>query len=499
MGILEFDFMSLFTISNLIAIIFGTTVGLIFGALPGLGAIIAMVVLLPLTFSMDPVAAVLLLLSTYQAAEYGGSISSIALGIPGTAAAAATVIDGHAMAKKGAPGKALAYSLTASTIGGFVGGLALLFLAQPFAKFGLQLSESEYFLIGLLGLIAVMMISSKDKTKGLISMMLGLMVGTIGLDVFTGEQRFTMGQVELLEGIGILPILVGVFAFPEIFKLINNELRKIHDVGKKDLKIKLSLKEVRGIARPTGIGSIAGVICGMLPGLGPVSASWFSYISAKKTSKQPEKFGTGTPEGIAAPESANNATVASELIPLLALGIPASVAPAIIMGAFIIHGIQPGPRIFQNESTLVYGILFGILLSTVAMYLMGKYVTALFARALVIPNPILIPFIYLITIVGVFAANGLFFDLWVSLFIGIVCYFLTELRFSMPALIIAFVLSPIIEESFRRALIISGGDYSIFFTRIYSIILIIFILLVIIVPQITKRFKAKSLESTVNN
>lgn len=482
----EFDIMSLFTFGNLLAILLGTTVGLIFGALPGLGAIMAMVVLLPLTYSMEPVAAVLLLLSAFQAAEYGGSISSIALGIPGTPAAAATVLDGSVMAKNGFPGKALGYSLTASTIGAFAGGLALLFLAQPFAKFALKLSEPEYFLIGILGLIAVTMISSQDAIKGLISMMLGLMAGTVGMDMFTGEQRFTMGQVELLEGIGILPILVGVFAFPEIFKLINKELRKVHDIGNQNLSTKLTFKEVKDVTKPTAIGSILGVVLGILPGLGAVSASWFSYVAAQKSSKHPEKFGKGHPEGIAAPEAANNATVASSLIPLLALGIPGSVAPAIIMGAFIIHGIQPGPRIFQNESNLVYGILFGILLSTVAMYLMGRYVTALFARALVLPNPILIPFIYLITIVGVFAANGLFFDLWVALIIGVICYLLIEAKFSMPTLIIAFVLSPIIEESFRRALIISGGDYSIFYTRIYSIILILLILLVVIVPQINK-------------
>ncbi|AXH99546.1 C4-dicarboxylate ABC transporter permease [Sporosarcina sp. PTS2304] len=486
MTIFGFDILTLFSIGNLLAILLGTTVGLIFGALPGLGAIMAMIVLLPLTYSMEPVAAVLLLLSAFQAAEYGGSISSIALGIPGTPAAAATILDGSAMAKKGYPGKALGYSLTASTIGAFAGGLALIFLAQPFAKFALKLSEPEYFLIGILGLIAVSMISSKNAIKGLISMMLGLMIGTIGMDMFTGEQRFTMGQAELLEGVGILPILVGVFAFPEIFKLINLELRKVHDVGKQNLNTKITLRELRDVSQSTIIGSILGVVLGILPGLGAVSASWFSYVVAQKTSKTPEKFGTGHPEGIAAPESANNATVASSMIPLLALGIPGSVAPAIIMGAFIIHGVQPGPRIFQNNSDLVYGILFGILLSTVAMYVMGRYVTSLFARALILPNPILVPFIYLITIIGVFAANGLFFDLWVALLIGVICYLLIEAKFSMPTLIIAFVLAPIIEESFRRALIISNGDFSIFYTRIYSIILLVLIALIIIVPNINK-------------
>lgn len=486
MTILGFDILTLFTFGNLLAILLGTTVGLIFGALPGLGAIMAMIVLLPLTYNMEPVAAVLLLLSAFQAAEYGGSISSISLGIPGTPAAAATILDGSAMAKNGYPGKALGYSLTASTIGAFAGGLALIFLAQPFAKFALKLSEPEYFLIGILGLIAVSMISSQNAIKGLISMMLGLMAGTIGMDMFTGEQRFTMGQVELLEGIGILPILVGVFAFPEIFKLINLELRKVHDVGKQNLSTKITLRELRDVSKSTFIGSVLGVVLGILPGLGAVSASWFAYVTAQKTSKTPEKFGTGHPEGIAAPEAANNATVASSMIPLLALGIPGSVAPAIIMGAFIIHGVQPGPRIFQNNADLVYGILFGILLSTVAMYVMGRYVTALFARALILPNPILVPFIYLITIIGVFAANGLFFDLWVALIIGVICYLLIEAKFSMPTLIIAFVLSPIIEESFRRALIISNGDFSIFYTRIYSIVLLALIALIIIVPNINK-------------
>lgn len=499
MTIFEFDIFSLFTIGNLIAILVGTTVGLIFGALPGLGAILAMVILLPITYSMSPLAAILMLLATFQAAEYGGSISSVAIGIPGTAAAAATTLDGFPMAKKGQPGKALAYSLVASTIGGFIGGLALLFLAQPFAKFGLQLSEPEYFLLGILGLIAVAALSTKNTTNSLISIVLGLMAGTVGLDMFSGELRYTMGQFELLEGISILPLIVAAFAFPEIFKLINSELKTRYSHSKQQMKIKLTAKELKDVSKPTIMGSILGVGLGIIPGLGPVTSSWFAYAIAKKTSKKPEEFGHGNPEGIAAPEAANNSVVASSIIPLLALGIPSSVTSAIIMGAFIIHGIQPGPRIFQSESNLVYGIIFGFLITTVFMYVMGKFVTSLFSRALMIPNPVLIPVIIMITLVGVYAEKSSFFDLWIALFVGVVFYFLVQLNFSMPGFVIAFVLAPIIEESFRRALIISGGDFSIFYTRGYSIVLLLFIVVIALFPIVSNLVKKKKNDINVND
>lgn len=495
MDILAFDISILFTFENLFSILLGTFVGLIFGALPGLGALMAMIVLLPLTFDMSAIAAVLLLLAAYQSAEYGGSISAVTMGIPGTPAAAATVLDGHPYAKKEGVGKALAYSLTASTIGGLAGGLALIFLAKPFADFALKLSETEYFLIALIGLITVSLIS-KDLIKGLISMVLGLMLGTVGLDMFTGEQRFTMGSPELLNGIDIMALLVGVFAIPEIFKLITRELDTTYDVNKEKMKVRLKRRDLKGHARPISIGSITGIVMGIIPGLGSVTASWVSYIFSKNTSKNKDSYGKGNPKGITSAESSNNGAVASSLIPLFALGIPGNVAAAIVMGAFIIHGIRPGPRIFENESNIVYGVLIGFLLTTVAMYIVGKFVTSLFTHILTVSNKTLVPLIFMITIVGVFAANNLYFDLWVALLIGIVGYILLELNFSLPTLVISFILAPIIEESFRRALLMSDGSYTVFVTRPFSLILIIIIVLIFLFPLVKKQRERKKIKTS---
>ena len=486
MSIFEFDFMSLFTLTNLAYIFLGRFVGLLMGAIPGLGAIMAIVFLLPLTYNLEPVTAILLLLAAFQAAEYGGSISAIVLGIPGTPTAAATVLDGNALARSSSPGKALAYSLTASTIGGLAGGLVLLFLSVPFANFAIKLSASEFFLLGLLGMLAVPAVSSGKLVKSLIAAVLGLMTATIGMDMFTGSTRFTMGVPDLMEGIGIITLMVGLFAFPEIFQIIKDDLYVKYVSNSKGLKTSISFKEFKSVSKSIGIGSTYGSILGILPGFGAVAASWFSYATVKKISKDPDSFGKGNPEGIAAPEAANNATVGGAMVPLLALGIPGSVGIAVIMGAFIIHGIQPGPLIFKNDSNLVYGIMFGFLLTTIAMFILGKALTPVFSRVLTVPNTVLVPIIALLSIVAIYAESGSSFNLWIALLIGLAGFFLKLLDYSLASFVIAFVLGPIIEENFIRALILSEGSYSIFFTRPMSLVILLIILAVLIVPVVQK-------------
>jgi putative tricarboxylic transport membrane protein len=475
MDFLSFDFASLFSAANLLAIILGTLVGLIIGALPGLGATVAVVLLLPLTYSMEPLASILLLIAAYQGAEYGGSISSIVLGIPGTPAAVATVLDGNAMAKKDMAGKALGYSLASSTVGGIIGGLVLLFLAVPLARLAVRFSDPEFFLIGVAGLVAVAALSSRSKLKSAISVVLGLMVGTIGLDNFTGALRFTFNQLELLEGVGMIALLTGMFAFSEIFFMISHDLNMRYSAGDKKLSTGLTWPEFRGVLRSTLVGSFIGSLIGLFPGMGAGPASWFAYVQAKRSSHFPEKFGEGNPDGIAAPEAANNAVVGGNLVPLLALGIPGSPATAIILGAFIIHGIQPGPNLFTNSGDLAKGLFYGFLLTTVAMYVAGRMVTNIFARALTIPNTYLVPIVFILSIIGIYAAKGLFFDLWLALGVGVLSYFLKKLHYSLPSFILAFILSPIIEESFRRSMMLSDGSYSIFVVRPYALTILVMI------------------------
>jgi putative tricarboxylic transport membrane protein len=469
MEIFDFDFQSLFEISSLLGIVVGTLVGMLIGALPGLGATVAIVLLLPFTYGMEPLASILMLVAAYQAAEYGGSISSIILGIPGTPAAAATILDGNTLARKSSPGKALAYSLTASTIGGLFGGLILLFLSLPLSAIALRMGDPEFFLVGVLGLIAVAGLSARDVTRSFISVILGLMAGTVGIDVISSAQRFTFGQVELLDGLHLVAVLVGIFAIAEILSMISTELSRNYVTNKSGLSTHITFREFWKTSRAVSIGSVVGSIIGIIPGMGAGASAWFAYSIVRNTSKDPQSFGKGNPEGIAAPESANNATVGGALLPLITLGIPGSASTAIILGAFIIHGIQPGPSIFSTEPELVYGIFYGFLLACVAMYLIGKLLTPFFAHVLKTPNFLLVPIILTLALIGVYASNYMIFDLWIALVFGVIFFLLNKLDFSAPAFILAFVLSPILEESLRRALLISDGSYTMFFTRSYSI------------------------------
>lgn len=471
--ILSYDVSALFTFGSLAAIVFGSLAGLIIGTLPGLGATIAVVLLLPLTYSMSPLASILMLISAYQGSEYGGSISSIILGIPGTPAAVATTIDGNALARQDKAGLALGYSLAASTLGGIVGGIVLIFLAVPLAKLAVRFSDPEFFLIGVAGLIAVSALSSRNAIKSALSVLLGLMVGTVGLDAFTGVPRFTFGTLELLEGISMIALLTGMFAFSELFSIISKDLGTRFSSSMKHLSTGLSWRQFRSIVRPASIGAGIGSVVGIFPGMGAGPASWFAYIQAKKSSRTPERFGQGAPEGIAAPEAANNATVGGAMVPLLALGIPGSPSTAIILGAFIIHGIQPGPNLFTNSGDLAAGLFYGFLISTLVMYVAGRLVTNLFARSLSISNTYLVPIVLILSIVGIYASKGLHFNLWLALGVGIMAYLMKRLDYSLPSFILAFILSPIIEESWRRTMLLSDGSLSIFVTRPYALTILL--------------------------
>ncbi|WP_067726515.1 tripartite tricarboxylate transporter permease [Oceanobacillus damuensis] len=477
---LAFDFSSLFSIDVLIALLIGSFAGMIIGAIPGLGAVLAIVLMLPLTYTMEPLAAILMLLATYQCAEYGGSISAIVIGIPGHPASLVTAIDGNALAKNSSPGKALAYSLYASFIGGVVSALLLILLSVPLVNFALKISAPEYFMIGVLGLIGVSALSTKDINKSFISGILGLMAGTVGMDMFTGESRFTLGRIELMEGIGLIALLVGMFAFSEVFDIISKDLNKKYVTDKKGLKVKLTTKEFKKVIEPIGIGSIVGSIVGMFPGMGAGPSSWFAYSIAKSRTKNPKTFGKGNPDGIVAPESANNATVGGALIPLLSLGIPGSPATAIILGAFIIHGLQPGPKLFTSNPDIAYGIMYGFILTTIFMLVMGKFVTSWFSRLLTVSNPVLISMVLVFSLIGVYVERNAYFDLWLALIIGLITFILYKFNYSIASFILAFILSGIIEENLRRSLMLSGGSYDIFFTRTYSLILFIIIVLIIL-------------------
>lgn len=477
------DGMMLLDIINgpaLLAILVGTFIGMLIGALPGLGASIAIVLLLPFSYSLDPLVAILLLLAAYQGAEYGGSISSIVLGIPGTGGAVVTMLDGRPYALNHGPGRALGYSLYASTIGGLIGGFALIFLTFPLMKFALKLSEPEFFLLGSLALIAVGSLSTGNGIKGLIFAALGLLAGTVGMDTFTGILRFNFNRPELMEGIDIIALIIALFAIPEILNMINKGVTTQYTTDLSKVGIKLPIREFRSTIKSTVTGSIIGTIIGIFPGLAAGSATWFSYLITRKMSKSPKTFGKGNPEGIMAPEASNNAAVGGALIPMLALNIPGTPAIAIVVGALLIHGIQPGPSMMARTPELVYGIFYGYVLTCVAMFLLGLLVTNLFARILTVRIYYLIPFLIILSLLGVYASHNLSFHIWFAFLAGVAFFVLSKLDYSLPCFILGFVLCPIIEESLRRTLILSQGSYLIFFERIYSVIILLFILLIVI-------------------
>lgn len=454
--------------SALVAIALGLFVGMLCGALPGLGLIIAVTLLLPLSYTMGPVESILLLLACYQGAEYGGSISAIVLGIPGTAMAAPLVTDGFAMAKSESPGKALGYSLYGSTFGGIFGGIVLIFFAEPVARFALKLADPEFFLLGVVGLLAVAAFGAVDFIKAMISVALGLLCGMVGIDLFSGVPRMTMGVLALYDGMNIAAVAVGLFAFSEIFVMISGPMNSSHTFTKGDMRIRLTLKEMAYAFKAMVTGSVVGSFIGALPGVGSTVSGYLAYSGSKAISRKPEKFGKGSGEGIAAPDAANNATVGAALLPFLALGIPGSASIAIIAGAFIIHGIQPGPQLMRNNPDMIQAIFIGFMATTVVMFFMGKALTTVFARALVTPNAFLVPAILISSIIGVYSSRGQMFDLWLALGLGIITYVMRRLDYSAAGFLIAMVLAPIIETSFRRALVISQGDYTIFISRGYS-------------------------------
>lgn len=453
-----------FTLSGLAAIVAGTVIGIVIGALPGLGPSLGVALLIPLTYTMPPAVSILLLVALYTGAEYGGSISAILIATPGTAAATATVMDGYPLNRKGYPGKALGASLASSTIGGFFGTLVLMLLAAPLTRVALKFGPPEYFALGIFGITIVASLSADSPIKGLLTATLGLALTVIGVDPITGTPRLTGGQLALFEGIPYIAALIGLFAFAEVFAMVERNAPNptIHK-GIKD--IFLSMRELRMILPASVRGSISGTIIGIIPGLGGSVAGWVAYDHEKRLSRTPETFGTGDMRGIAAPEAANNACVGGALVPLITLGVPGSPTTAVLMGALIMHGIQPGPQIFEREPEVVYGLFIGLMVATLAMYVIGLLATPVWVRMIAVPNAVLAPVVFALGAVGAYALRNQVFDVWLALGFGVVGYVLNKYRFPLAPMVLAMVLGDMIESNFRRSLLMSQGSHDIFFTQ----------------------------------
>ena len=475
--------------------ILGMVWGIFGGALPGLSPSITMALLLPFTYTMDPIPALVLLAATYVGAEYGGSVPAILIRTPGTNAAAATLIDGYEMKKQGKGGEALGISLYASSIGNFAGITCLILFTAPLSQLALTFRPTTYFALGILGLSVIATVSEGLLTKGVIAALIGLMIATIGTDPVSGVARFTYGSANLLSGVPIILVMVGLFAVSEVLEQVSlrDQWEKVKD-GASRLRMPDWAMQKK-IAVSNVIGSAIGIFCGIMPGAGGTVASFMAYNEARRFSRTPEEFGKGSPEGVAAPEAANNADAGVGLIPLLSFGIPASNSTAILLGGFLIHGLIPGPVLFDKDPTILYGLFSGLVVASIAL-IPAAYLTLSVCIWLVNrPKPYLMAFILALVFSGAYSINASLFDLGLVLAAGV--FGLGMRYFGLPMLptILGLVLGYMIEANYRRSLVISGGDHTIFLEDKIAVVFLVLSVLFLgisLVQEFRTRRTAKS-------
>ena len=485
----------LFTLQNILWINAGVFIGSIFAAIPGLSVILCVILFLPVTYSMPAIPGMMFLLGIYCAGGYGGSVSAILINTPGTPHAAATMLDGHPLSQKGRTKAALKIALYASAFGGVFSALMLLFLGPQVARVAAQLGTPEYFMVCVFGLTIIAGVSGKSIVRGLLSACLGLFIACIGSDPMTSYDRFTFGNSRLYLGMDLAVCLIGLFALVEVLAKAEKSRGALRlDTAKMEDDGKITKEEYKRMARPVFLSSLIGVLVGIIPGTGASEASWFSYSQAKNMSKHPEEFGHGSVEEIAAAESANNAVTGATLIPLLTLGIPGDGTVAIMLSALMINGLNPGLSLFTTDGDIMYAIMLGLILVNLFMLLQGKFLTSLFAKVVSIPQEILTPIIVIFCMAGAYSVNQNYFDVGVALVFAVLAWFLRKLDLPAVPILLGMVLGSMTETNFRRALLISNGSPTIFFSSVFCwifVALIIFAVAMILRGKWKEREKAK--------
>ena len=469
----------------------GVFLGIVIGVLPGIGPLLGVILMIPVIIHLSPVTGIALLIGVYVGGSCGGAISAILLRIPGTPIAAATLLDGYPLAQKGKSSLAIGLAIVASSLGGLIGGIFLVCTSPLLASVALKFGPPEYVALAITGLIAMAVVARESTIKGLLSACIGLLVAAMGTDPFTGYDRFTFGQPSLMGGIRLVALLVGLFAISEMFV----QLEK----GGLDRKPKIKIFKPSFKAVPVVLknfvtlirSSMIGTFIGAVPGTGGVASSFVSYAMAKASSSKPEEYGTGKPEGIIATEAANNACCGGALIPTMALGIPGEPITAVLLGALIILGLNPGPRLFQDSPNIVGGVFFAYLTSNVFLLFIGLLFIPLFVSILKVRTNRLIPNILLLSIVGTYAVQSSLFDVWSMWVFGLVGYVMRKFRFPLAPLVIARVLGPILEPAFRRSLIMTGGSFIIFVQRPITFGILCFDAVLLVWTSLSARHKRK--------
>jgi putative tricarboxylic transport membrane protein len=484
---------------NLFWCFIGCFLGTVVGILPGLGPAATIALLLPVTYSMDPAGGIIMMAGIYYGAKYGGSTTSILLNIPGESSSVVTCIDGYQMARKGRAGAALGLAAIASFIAGTFGVVALTLIAPPIAAFALSFSSPEYFALMFLGLALVVLLSGASLLKGLLALLIGLWLTSIGTDIFTAQSRFTFRQAELLGGIDFMVVAIGIFAVAEVLaSLEGNEKSQVLPVPRGLRNLLPTWADLKACRFAFVNGSVIGFLIGVLPGAGGTIASFISYGIEKAVSKHPEQFGHGAPEGVAAPEGANNADTGGALVPLLTLGIPGGSSTAILLSALILWGIKPGPLMMQDSPDVFWGLVASMYIGNVMLLMLNLPLVPLFAQILRLPTYVLHPFIFGISIVGVYGVSGRIFDVALLAAFGLLGYVLVKLKYPMAPLILGFVLGDTMERALRQSLMMSQGDLGILWQRPISAVMLALALLVLLTPLLSRLNRARVRAVTEN-
>ena len=450
------------TVENVAIVFVGVVIGTVVGAIPGMTTPMGVALALPFTFTMHPVTGILLLLGIYKGGLYGGSITAILLKAPGTPAASCTALDGYPLTQKGEAKKALDMALYASCFADFVSNLSLILLAGLLATFALKFGPPEFFTLIVFSLTIIAGVSGDSLVKGIASACLGLIFATIGLDMVYGTNRFVFDHWQLMGGLSFIPVLIGLFALPEIIHYFTGDATErarravMRGAG-------AGLAEFKACFRSILRGSFIGVVLGSIPGIGGAPSAFLSYAEARRKSRNPHNFGKGELEGVAAAEAGNNGVAGATMIPLLALGVPGDVITAVILGAFMIHGLRPGPVMFVENIHLIYALFIGIMLSSFYLFIVGKFSIRAISRIAEVPNSILYPIVLVLCLFGSFAINNSAFDVLVMLLVGVLGYAMLAFHFPAAPFLIAFILGPLLEDNFRQSMILSEGQTSILF------------------------------------
>ncbi|SMF56656.1 TctA family transporter [Xaviernesmea oryzae] len=480
-----------FSATNLLYCFAGVFLGTAIGVLPGLGPVPTIAMLLPITYTLDPVTAIIMLAGIYYGSQYGGSTTAILVNLPGESSSVVTCLDGHEMAKRGRAGVALAIAALGSFFAGTVATLVIAGFAPSLANFALEFGAPDYFSLVVLGLVSAVILAHGSILKAFASMLLGIILGLIGTDSISGASRYTFGVVELFDGIEFVAVAMGFFAFSEIIRNLSSPASR-DIVATKIINVWPNLSDFRKSWKPVLRGTALGSLLGVLPGGGATLSSWTSYALEKRLSSHPEEFGKGAIEGVAGPEAANNAGAQTSFIPMLTLGIPSNGVMAMMVGAMMIHSIVPGPSIIEKEPALFWGLIVSMWIGNLMLIVLNMPLIGLWVKLLKVPYDIMFPFIVVVCCVGIYSIKGGVFDIYMAAIFGVFGFLFSKLECEPAPLLLGFILGPMMEENFRRALLISRGEFSIFVTSPVSCVLLLLavtLLMVVVAPSIRRRRK----------